>query len=252
MTEAWYPGIKAFCTHWYHAPMLQQTFAAMEQEFAAEHDACIDAAKAIVECTCRILIEELDDPSAPLKPARNDVPLGELLGIATRLLDLGEIRDSAFTKLIKEHNRLSDALRALRNAAGTLSHGKDGFIKKLSTHHRRAAMLAADALVTFLYEAYLERDPDPVRTLEPFERFRESSELIDRYSQLNAEIDDDGILQAEVSLPTGDNVQLAIAASELLFGVDREAYKLAANACHGATQEEGSERANNQDDDEVG
>ena len=34
MNEAWYPGIKAFCSHWYHAPMLQQTLATMEQEFA--------------------------------------------------------------------------------------------------------------------------------------------------------------------------------------------------------------------------
>ena len=149
MTEAWYPGIKAFCVHWHHAPMLQQTLATMEQEFAEGHDACIDVAKALVECSCRILIEELDDPSAPLKPTKSDMPLGELLGLATRLLNLGEIRDRAFADLIKEHNRLSDALRRLQNEAGTVSHGKDGFVEKLSAHHRRAAMLAADAIVTF-------------------------------------------------------------------------------------------------------
>ena len=231
--------------------MLQQTLATMEHEFAEGHDACIDAAKAIVECSCRILIEELDDPTAPLRPTKSDVPLAELLGLATRLLGLGEVRDRAFTNLIKEHNRLSDALRVLRNEAGTLSHGKDGFVEKLSAHHRRAAMLAADAIVTFLHETYLEREPDPVRTLEPFERFRESSELIDRYSQLSAQVDDGGILQAVVSLPTGDDVELAIAASELLFGVDREAYKSAVNACRDAAREEDSEQSNNPDDDEV-
>ena len=251
MTEAWYPGIKSFCAHWYHAPMLQQTFATMEQEFAEGHDACIDAAKAVVECSCRILIEELDDPSAPLRPKKSNVPLAELLGLTTRLLDLGEIRDRAFTNLIREHNRLSDALRVLRNEAGSVSHGKDGFVKKLSAHHRRAAILAADAIVTFLHEAYLEREPDPVRTLEPFERFRESSERIDRYSQLSAEIDDDGILQAVVYLPTGDDVKLAIAASELLFGVDREAYKFSANACCEAAQVEDSEPADDPYDDGV-
>ena len=251
MTEAWYPGIKAFCSHWYHAPMLQQTLATMEQEFAEGHDACIDAAKAIVECSCRILIQELDDPSAPLKPAKSDVPLAELLGLATRLLGLGEIRDRAFTKLIKEHNRLSDALRVLRNEAGTMSHGKDGFVEKLSAHHRRAAMLAADAIVTFLHVAYLEREPDPARTLEPFERFKISSELIDRYSQLSLGVDDDGILQAVVSLPTGDDVELAIVTSELLFGVDREAYKSAANACREAAREENSDQAEGSGDEEV-
>ena len=252
MTEAWYPGIRAFCAHWCHAPMLQQTLASMEQEFAAGHDACIDAAKAIVECSCRILIEELDDPSAPLKPIKNDVHLSELLGTATRLLGLGETRDRAFAKLIKEHNRLSGALRELRNEAGTVSHGKEGFVEKLSVHHRRAAMLAADAIVTFLHEAYLEREPDPVRTLEQYESFGESSELIDRYSQLSAEIDNNGILQAVVSLPTGDYVELAITASEMLFGVDREAYKLTANACREAASEDDTEQADNPDDDKVG
>ena len=61
-----------------------------------------------------------------------------LRGLATRMLDLGEVRDRAFATLIKEHNRLADALRVLRNEAGTVSHGKDGFIRKLSVHHRRA------------------------------------------------------------------------------------------------------------------
>ena len=251
MTEAWYPGIKAFCAHWNHAPMLQQTLATMEQEFAEGHDACIDAAKAIVECSCRILIKELDDPSAPLSPSQSDMPLGALVGCATRLLNLDEKRDGAFTNLIKEHNRLSDALRRLRNEAGTVSHGKDGFVEKLSAHHRRAAMLAADAIITFLHEAYLEREPDPARTLEPFERFRESSELIDRYSQLSAEINDDGTLQVVVSLPMGNDVELTIPTSELLFGVDREAYKLAVDACREAAREEDSEQGYNPDDDEV-
>lgn len=251
MTEAWYPGIKAFCSYWYNAPMLQQTLSSMEQEFTEGRDASIDAAKAIVECACRILIDELDNPSAPSKPAKSDVPLAELLGHATRLLGLGDVRDRAFKNLIKEHNRLSDALRVLRNAAGTLSHGKDGFVEKLSAHHRRAAILAADAIVTFLHEAYLEREPDPTRTLEPFERFRASSDLIDRYSQLSVEVDEDGILQAVVSLPTGDDVELAIETSELLFGVDREAYKLAANAGREAAREEDSDRAESPDDQGV-
>ena len=166
MSADWYPGIQAFCSHWRHAPMLQQTLDTLEREFADDSDASIDAAKALVECACRLLVEELDDPAAPLKPAKSDIPLAELLGLATRMLDLGEVRDRAFATLIKEHNRLADALRVLRNEAGTVSHGKDGFIRKLSVHHRRAALLAADAIVTFLHEAYLERDPDPVLTLD--------------------------------------------------------------------------------------
>lgn len=68
MSADWYPGIKAFCSHWRHAPMLQQTFETLEREFADENDACIDAAKGLVECACRVLIEELDNPLSPQKP----------------------------------------------------------------------------------------------------------------------------------------------------------------------------------------
>ena len=70
MSADWYPGIQAFCSHWRHAPMLQQTLDTLEREFADDSDASIDAAKALVECACRLLVEELDDPAAPLKPAR--------------------------------------------------------------------------------------------------------------------------------------------------------------------------------------
>ena len=234
MSADWYPGIQAFCSHWRHAPMLQQTLDTLEREFADDSDASIDAAKALVECACRLLVEELDDPAAPLKPAKSDIPLAELLGLATRMLDLGEVRDRAFATLIKEHNRLADALRVLRNEAGTVSHGKDGFIRKLSVHHRRAALLAADAIVTFLHEAYLERDPDPVLTLEPFERFAESNATIDEYAAIIAEADEDGILRARVLLPNNEEITLSVEPSRLLFGVDREAYKLALNACRDA------------------
>lgn len=236
MTADWYPGIRSFCTHWSHAPMLQQTFATLEREFGDNHDACIDAAKAIVECACRVIIEELDDPASPLKPDKADLPLAQLLGIATRMLELGEIRDRAFSDLIREHNRLADALRVLRNEGGTASHGKNGFIAKLSAHHRRGALLAADAIVTFLHEAYLEREPDPARTLEPYERFAETNSLIDEFAFVSAESDDNGDLSVTVNLPGGEAIPLSVTPSQLLFGVDRQAYKLAANICREASK----------------
>ena len=101
-------------------------------------------------------------------------------------------------------------------------------------HHRRAALLAADAIVTFLHEAYLERDPDPVLTSEPFERFGKSNATIDEHAVIVAEADEDGILQARVLLPNNEEIPLTVEPSRLLFGVDREAYKLALNACRDA------------------
>jgi hypothetical protein len=115
-----------------------------------------------------------------------------------------------------------------------VSHGKDGFIAKLSAHHRRSAMLAADAIITFLHEAYLEREPDPVRTFEPYERFGASNAIIDEFTTLKAEFDEEGFIRVVVVLPGGEEVPLAIETSRLLFGVDREAYKLVLNACREA------------------
>jgi hypothetical protein len=234
MNADWYPGIKAFAVHWRQAPMLQQTFETLEKEFADNNDACIDAAKGFVECACRLLIEELDDPVSPKKPTASDTGLGELVGLATRMLDLGTVRHRAFYDLIKQHNKLTETLRILRNEAGTVSHGKDGFINKLSAHHRRSALLAADAIVTFLHEAYLEREPNPVRTFEPYERFEASNAIIDEFTTVRADVDEDGLLRAIVLLPSGEEVPLTIETSRLLFGVDREAYKLVLNACREA------------------
>lgn len=240
MSADWYPGIKAFSAYWRHAPMLQQTFETLEREFADENDACIDAAKGFVECACRLLIQELDDPANPIKkwpdsPIRGSHPsFNNWVSAAFRLLAIVERRDDPFSKIISEHYNLTEALGKFRDTAGTVSHGKEGLSQKLSAHHRRSALLAADAIVTFLHESYLEREPDPVRTFEPYERFAASNAIIDEFTSLKAELDDEGFLRAVVVLPGGDEVPLAVEPSRLLFGIDREAYKLVLAACREA------------------
>lgn len=235
MTPDWYPGIRAFCVHWQHAPMLQETFACLEREFAGDSDACIDAAKGFVECACRIIIDEIDDPARPLKPMGTDVNIGELVGVATRLLKLGDVRHRKFADLVKHHNSLTKSLRELRNEAGTVSHGKDGFLLKLSAHHRRAAILSADAIVTFLFESYLERVPEPLGSMEPYERFAEANTLIDDYTSLDAKVDDEGALSITVRLPDGDEFPIAVEASKFLFLIDRQGYKQALDAARDAS-----------------
>ena len=83
-------------------------------------------------------------------------------------------------------------------------------------------------------EAEKEREPDPVLTLEPFERFAESNAIIDEHTAIVAEADEYGFLQARVLLPNNEEITLTVEPSRLLFGVDREAYKLAWNACRDA------------------
>jgi len=214
--------------------MLQDTFGALEREFNENNDACIDAAKALVECACRVIIENLDNPASPVKPVEGAPDFGAWVSAAVRALELSEIRDEAFKKLISQHYRLTTTLGDLRNKAGTMSHGKDGFIAKISIHHRRAALLAADAIVTFLHEAYLERELDAVLSKEPYERFKTTNDVIDEYAGLRGEMDEDGVPHLYVILPgktPREEVELTTAVSKLLFEIDREAYKLILNAC---------------------
>ena len=65
MSLDWYPGIREACSHWRDAPMLQQTFKALEHTLEQDNDACIDCAKAIVEVFCRIIVDELIRPPSP-------------------------------------------------------------------------------------------------------------------------------------------------------------------------------------------
>lgn len=204
--------------------MLQETYAAFEREFEQSNDACIDAAKGIVECACRVMIESLDDPSAPLKPLKQDTSINELVGIVVRLLRLGDARDRKFADLIKQHNKLADALRELRNDAGNVSHGKDGFIAKLSAHHQRAAVLAADAIVTFLHEAHLASFTRLDRTKEPYERFADLHASIDRYARFQLVNDEDDQYFILIGMPDGAEVAVPVLASRLLFEYDRSAY----------------------------
>lgn len=230
MSTDWYIGISTFCSYWSHAAMLQQTFETLEQQFEANNDACIDASKAIVECACRVIIANLDDPNSPLKPKEQNPDFGAWMSAAIRVLELSEIRDEAFKKLISQYHKLTTTLGDLRNKAGTISHGKDAFIAKLSLHQRRAALLAADAIVTFLHEAYLERETDPVLSLEPYDRFKASNALIDQHVSMSADENEAGILEVLFRLPNKDEIPIAIEASQLLFSIDREAYKQALNA----------------------
>ena len=61
--------------------------------------------------------------------------------------------------------------RADLHAADPASHGKGPYLERLAIHHRRSAVLAADAIVSFLHNAYLDAQLDSTSSREPWERF---------------------------------------------------------------------------------
>lgn len=242
MNLDWCPGIREACLHWRQAPTLQQTFLELERSLAEENDAVIDSAKAIVEVVCQIIVDELDSPQNPVKPSEKLPSFGAWVSAAVRVLSLGDVRDTGFQKLISQHNKLTTALGELRNDAGTASHGRDGFLERLSAHHRRAAVLSADAIVTFLHHAYLEADIDLARTREPYERFEHLHQLIDSQCEFGeVQIDEDGELNIEILLPSGDPQLLSCGVGRLLYQLDRDAYVEALNAARSVPMQQAPE-----------
>lgn len=234
MTLDWCPGIREACTHWRDAPMLHQTFEALERTLEQDNDACIDCAKTMVEVVCRIIVESFHTAQAPLKPPQETPTLSDWLSAAVRALKLGDIRDDKFKKLVSSHHKLADALNELRNKAGPASHGKEPYLERLAIHHRRTAVLAADAIVAFLHQAYLDAQLDPVSSREPWERFEESNALIDAHVGLIVDTDEDNGPTLKFLLPSGDELPLRIEISRLLYQLDRDAYVEAMNAARGA------------------
>src|ERR1700722_2757893 len=230
----WYPAIRDCCAYRPGAFMLQQTFQALEKSFVEENDACIDCAKATVEVVCRIIIDELDDSAQPAKPKEENPSFGVWVSAAVRALKLGDVRNNAFQKLVSQHHKLTKTLRLLRDDAGPVSHGKDGFIERLSSYHRRAAVLSADAIVAFLHQAYLETELNLEQTREPYERFQKFNTLIDGAVCLAARIEEDGDLTVTVKLPAEESLSITAPASRFLYQMDRQAYIEALNAARSA------------------
>lgn len=106
-----YAGIKRFVEFWSDAPMVRETFKAFVSEAEADNDAVIDAAKGMVECCCRRLIEEfVDDGNEVLKKKR--VTLPELMAEANQVLKIDDGRHLALRKLALKHIELVKNLRA--------------------------------------------------------------------------------------------------------------------------------------------
>lgn len=236
MSLDWCSGIREACSQWRDAPMLQQAFEALEQTLEQNNDACIDCAKSMVEVVCRVIVESFHTPLAPLRPVQETPTLSLWLNAAVRALKLGDVRDEKFQKLVSSYHKLAAALNDLRNQAGTASHGRDPYLERLAVHHRRSAVLAADAIGAFLHKAYLDAQLDPTSSREPWERFADSNALIDAHVEIRVQSDDEGTVTLQFHLPDGNVLPLNIEVSRLLYQLDRDAYVEALNAARSAEE----------------
>lgn len=227
------PNIYDFCRHWSSAPNVKQALQALEIVDKEDNDGVLCASKAMVECACKTIVEELDDPSNPIKgwpnsPIRAEDPsMSNWMAAATNLLDLVSDKTDAFNSIIGQYNELANKLGRFRNKAGTIGHGRMGFEQKLSAHHRRTALITADTVIGFLHDAYMATQTDPVSTFEPYDRFPQINDVIDANSAfVAAEVEEDGTLYGKISFGK-DKVEhvFSVSVSEFLFGTDRFAYR---------------------------
>ncbi len=239
MSSDWYPGIKRFCDYWEHAQALQQAFDVFEQAFAEENDSCIDASQSLIECAFRIIIEDINNSVDSIKKqdkssTKHDTRgFKKLLSDAKDALKLTEREDVDFAELIDRHFELAEKISSFRNTYGPVCHGRARSLRRLSMHHRRAIVLAADAVITFLHEIYLEKEPDPMWPYERYEHFGGSNNKIDEQVRLDVEPrnEDENFLRIKVVFPNGDTFPLTVLPSELLFEIDKQAYKQAQSVC---------------------
>lgn len=219
-----YPGITRFATFWADAPMVRHTFDAFVREADAENDAVIDAAKGMVECACRTVIHAVQGDMVGVLAREKTQSLPTLQEAAVTALRLDDTRDAAFDKLVKSLHEVGKALMELRNKAGPLSHGKDGFLNSVSPGLRLSAVSAADAIITVLLEGYFDLEVDLTHSQLPYEQFEDRNRAIDEGTNINAlDTPDPGTLEVSLTLPNGE-ATLKIPLSKLLFDNDRVLY----------------------------
>lgn len=227
------PNIYEFCRHWSAAPNVKQALQALEIVDKEDNDGVLCTSKAMVECACKTIVEELDDPADPIKnwpnsPIKADDPsMSNWMAAATNLLDLVNDKTDAFNSIIGQYNELAQKLGRFRNKAGTISHGRMGFERKLSAHHRRTALITADTVIGFLHDAYLATQTDPVSTFEPYDRFPAFNEAIDaQCAFIEVQVEEGGTLSGRISFGADREQHVfSVTVSEFLFGTDRFAYR---------------------------
>ena len=87
------------------------------------------------------------------------------------------------------------------------------------------AIIAADTVIGFLHDAYLDQQTDPVRTFEPYERFGVFNDKIDAHIGFVGARIEDGRLIVGIELEEFDTRRIDVSVSQLLFGVERQTYK---------------------------
>ncbi|MCF4150877.1 abortive infection family protein [Dethiosulfovibrio sp. F2B] len=215
------PAFKAAASRWPDAPNLQEHYVDLVTTFECKGCSMIELCKSFVESVCITVLNELGYPVPSNRPSTQTY-----LTVVLESLGLQNTRGaSVFDKVLSAYNKLADALNEVRNQEGGIAHGKDGFIDAINERHSKVYLLSADTIIFVILQAYDGKDPFLLKTREPHTRFSHLNERIDAATQIEAEVDEDGVVDLSFQAGTlRDGFNLRVPASELLYCLDRQAY----------------------------
>lgn len=222
--DALAPNYRRSRERWPDAPMLAFGYDALKVCFGGNAHGLIEHVKSFVECVCITIINEFQASMPANRPS-----MTELLVVALDCLGLRNTKGvTKLDKVLSGFNKIADAISEMRNEAGPVAHGKDGFLDAIAADHARSFLHAGDAILGLLLNALEGKQPDLAGTREPYESFPHFNEQIDRAVAVEARIEEDedrSILIFSVATgPHDEAIELRIEPSRLLYGVDRTAY----------------------------
>ena len=159
-------------------PAIDAQIEALEESVSTNHSFACDLSKAIIESTCKIILEDrgvAPDPKwdAPklLKEAMATLPLGSGSGNDAKKAT------EAIKKTVSGQLQTIQGICEIRNPFGLASHGKGRDLPRLGDHQVIYAAQAADAIIALLFRIHrtsLETAPAQHIYYEDHEDFNDS------------------------------------------------------------------------------
>ena len=204
---------------WPDAPNLQEHYLSLRTAYEQNLNDLIEQTKSFLETVCITILNDLGEelPSNPNTTVYVKRTL-EKMGISNQR------GASAFDKVLSSLNKMADALTEVRNQAGGVAHGRDGFLDPIQKNHAVMYILAVNVILSVILEAFDGVPSNLLYTRDKYERFGFYHEKVDSNVAVEADVDsDDNTLV--VSFLVGDlSYEMRVPPSQLLFSVDRQAY----------------------------
>jgi hypothetical protein len=219
------PSFQQAVGKWPEASNLKQHYEDLLNTYETNGSSLIELTKSFFESVCLTIIEEVGAE----KPTSASPSTTEIFSSVKKALDIDYIRETnGFGEIISGFNKITNGLETLRNRAGSVSHGRDGFIQHISKNHLRTHLLAADALISLLLNVFEGSEPNLLTTRELYERFDHHNILIDQNIWLESNVNPETqLLEVKVNAKKifPDAIQINIKPSQLLFELNRPAYQ---------------------------